>query len=36
MPLTVLSGGLCRCRFWPEEVPGEAIGHLEEAAFGRR
>jgi hypothetical protein len=25
MPLTVLSGGLCRCRFWPEEVPGEAI-----------
>lgn len=25
MPLTVLSGGLCRCGFWPEEVPGEAI-----------
>ncbi len=25
MQLTVLSRGLCRCRFWPEEVPGEAI-----------
>ena len=25
MPLTVLSGGLRRRRFWPEEVPGEAI-----------
>lgn len=25
MPLSVLSGGLYRRRFWPEEVPGEAI-----------
>ncbi|MCA3684419.1 MAG: hypothetical protein IOC02_09870 [Methylobacterium sp.] len=25
MPLTVLSGVLRRRRFWPEEVPGEAI-----------